>query len=279
MGRIFGTDGVRGLANQFVTAELALDLSVAAAHVLGDVGAFEGHRPVAVVEICARLDVAVAGSAVLADPADGGAGGPLPVLAQPALDGVLELVGQLVAAAGEELQPVVGHRVVAGRDHRAEVGAQVGREERDGRRRQHADVEHVDPGARPTRHDGGGQELAGRPRVTSDHGGRTVPLEGADVAEDVGGRDRQVEGELGREVPVGQASYAVGAEDPSHAVRGADQRLLYCGALRAFFRPYFLRSLTRGSRVRKPAFLSDGRLPSSSISLSARAMARRRAPA
>ena len=49
MGRIFGTDGVRGLANRDLTAELALDLSVAAAHVLGDVGAFQGHRPTAVV--------------------------------------------------------------------------------------------------------------------------------------------------------------------------------------------------------------------------------------
>lgn len=49
MGRLFGTDGVRGLANRELTAELALDLSVAAAHVLGDVGAFEGHRPKAVV--------------------------------------------------------------------------------------------------------------------------------------------------------------------------------------------------------------------------------------
>ena len=49
MGRLFGTDGVRGLANVDVTAELALDLSVAATHVLGDAGAFEGHRPKAVV--------------------------------------------------------------------------------------------------------------------------------------------------------------------------------------------------------------------------------------
>src|SRR3954471_7143570 len=49
MGRLFGTDGVRGLANADLTAELALDLSVAAAHVLADAGAFEGHRPVAVV--------------------------------------------------------------------------------------------------------------------------------------------------------------------------------------------------------------------------------------
>ena len=49
MGHLFGTDGVRGIANQDLTAELALDLSVAAAHVLGDVGEFEGTRPVAVV--------------------------------------------------------------------------------------------------------------------------------------------------------------------------------------------------------------------------------------
>ena len=45
MGRLFGTDGVRGLANRDITAELALDLSVAAAHVLADSGEFAGHRP------------------------------------------------------------------------------------------------------------------------------------------------------------------------------------------------------------------------------------------
>ncbi len=49
MGRLFGTDGVRGVANEALTAELALDLSVAAAHVLGESGAFDGRRPVAVV--------------------------------------------------------------------------------------------------------------------------------------------------------------------------------------------------------------------------------------
>ena len=47
--RLFGTDGVRGLANKDLTAELALDLSVAAAHVLAEVGAFNHHRPKAVV--------------------------------------------------------------------------------------------------------------------------------------------------------------------------------------------------------------------------------------
>ena len=52
MGRLFGTDGVRGVANRDLTVELALDLSGAAAHVLGDAGALsrtDGRRPVAVV--------------------------------------------------------------------------------------------------------------------------------------------------------------------------------------------------------------------------------------
>ena len=35
-------------------------------------------------------------------------------------------------------------------------------------------------------------------------------------------------------------------------------RLLNCGALRAFLRPYFLRSFIRGSRVRYPAFFNVG---------------------
>lgn len=35
MGRLFGTDGIRGRANQDLTAELALDVAVAASHVLG----------------------------------------------------------------------------------------------------------------------------------------------------------------------------------------------------------------------------------------------------
>jgi phosphoglucosamine mutase len=47
MGRLFGTDGVRGLAGSDLTARLALDLSVAAARVLGPAATHQ--RPVAVV--------------------------------------------------------------------------------------------------------------------------------------------------------------------------------------------------------------------------------------
>ena len=49
MARLFGTDGVRGLANKDLTAELALELSVGAAHVLGEAGVFGAKRPRALV--------------------------------------------------------------------------------------------------------------------------------------------------------------------------------------------------------------------------------------
>ncbi len=65
-GRLFGTDGVRGLANRDVTAELALDLSVAAAHVLADAGEFAGHRPLAVVGRDGRASGEFLGAAVIA---------------------------------------------------------------------------------------------------------------------------------------------------------------------------------------------------------------------
>ncbi|HEX6920728.1 MAG TPA: phosphoglucosamine mutase, partial [Actinomycetes bacterium] len=72
MGRLFGTDGVRGVANRDVTAELALDLSVAAAHVLGDAGAFEGHRAVAVVGRDPRASGEFLSAAVVAGLASAG---------------------------------------------------------------------------------------------------------------------------------------------------------------------------------------------------------------
>ncbi|WP_415987148.1 phosphoglucosamine mutase [Arthrobacter sp. KN11-1C] len=49
MARLFGTDGVRGLANGLLTAELALQLAQAAAVVLGHERAANGTRPRAVV--------------------------------------------------------------------------------------------------------------------------------------------------------------------------------------------------------------------------------------
>ena len=75
MGRLFGTDGVRGVANGQLTAELTLDLSVAAAHVLAEAGAFrhaDGHRPRAVVGRDTRISGQFLEAAVVAGLASAG---------------------------------------------------------------------------------------------------------------------------------------------------------------------------------------------------------------
>jgi phosphoglucosamine mutase len=70
--RLFGTDGVRGLANGVLTAELALDLSVSAAHVLAERGIFSGHRPFAVVGRDTRISGQFLEAAVVAGLASAG---------------------------------------------------------------------------------------------------------------------------------------------------------------------------------------------------------------
>lgn len=72
MARLFGTDGVRGLANVDVTAELALKLSVAAAHVLGRDARAAGRRPKAVVGRDPRASGEFLSAAVIAGLASAG---------------------------------------------------------------------------------------------------------------------------------------------------------------------------------------------------------------
>ena len=69
MARLFGTDGVRGLANRDVTAKLALELGDAAARVLTSSG---GKRPRAVIARDTRLSGAMLAQAVAAGLASAG---------------------------------------------------------------------------------------------------------------------------------------------------------------------------------------------------------------
>ena len=77
MGRLFGTDGVRGVAGDDLTGRLAMDLAVAAAEVLHETGVFDraradGRRPVAVVGRDSRASGEFLESAVVAGLAGAG---------------------------------------------------------------------------------------------------------------------------------------------------------------------------------------------------------------
>ncbi|MBO7937255.1 phosphoglucosamine mutase [Streptomyces antibioticus] len=122
MGRLFGTDGVRGVANADLTAEMALGLSVAAAHVLAEAGTFEGHRPVAVVGRDPRASGEFLEAAVVAGLASAGVDvltvGVLPTPAVAHLTGVLGADLGVMLSASHNAMPDNGIKFFARGGHK-----------------------------------------------------------------------------------------------------------------------------------------------------------------
>ncbi|MER7909178.1 MULTISPECIES: phosphoglucosamine mutase [unclassified Streptomyces] len=122
MGRLFGTDGVRGVANADLTAELALGLSVAAAHVLAEAGTFEGHRPTAVVGRDPRASGEFLEAAVVAGLASAGVDvlrvGVLPTPAVAHLTGVLGADLGVMLSASHNAMPDNGVKFFARGGHK-----------------------------------------------------------------------------------------------------------------------------------------------------------------
>ncbi|CAM5256002.1 phosphoglucosamine mutase [Streptomyces spiroverticillatus] len=122
MGRLFGTDGVRGEANADLTAELALGLSVAAAHVLAEAGTFAGHRPTAVVGRDPRASGEFLEAAVVAGLASAGVDvlrvGVLPTPAVAYLTGALGADLGVMLSASHNAMPDNGIKFFARGGHK-----------------------------------------------------------------------------------------------------------------------------------------------------------------
>ncbi|WP_330459318.1 phosphoglucosamine mutase [Streptomyces sp. NBC_00820] len=122
MGRHFGTDGVRGVANADLTAEMALGLSVAAAHVLAEAGTFEGHRPKAVVGRDPRASGEFLEAAVVAGLASAGVDvlcvGVLPTPAVAHLTGALGADLGVMLSASHNAMPDNGIKFFARGGHK-----------------------------------------------------------------------------------------------------------------------------------------------------------------
>lgn len=131
---LFGTDGVRGLANRDVTAELALDLSVAAAHVLGSLGEFEGHRPRAVIGRDSRASGEFLSAAVAAGLASAGVDvlnvGVLPTPAVAYLTASLDVDLGVMLSASHNPMPDNGIKFLARGGHKLDDELEVAIEAR-----------------------------------------------------------------------------------------------------------------------------------------------------
>ncbi|MEL5956598.1 phosphoglucosamine mutase [Streptomyces sp. CLV115] len=122
MGRLFGTDGVRGVANADLTAELALGLSVAAAHVLAEGSTLDGARPTAVVGRDPRASGEFLEAAVVAGLASAGVDvlrvGVLPTPAVAYLTGALGADLGVMLSASHNSMPDNGVKFIARGGHK-----------------------------------------------------------------------------------------------------------------------------------------------------------------
>lgn len=122
MGRLFGTDGVRGVANRDLTAEFALDLAAASARVLGDAGGLARPRPRAVVGRDPRSSGEFLEAAVVAGLASAGFDvhrlGVLPTPAISYLTGALDAELGVVLSASHNPAPDNGIKFFARGGHK-----------------------------------------------------------------------------------------------------------------------------------------------------------------
>src|SRR5580700_6891922 len=109
MGRLFGTDGVRGVAGRGLTAQLAMDLAVAGAAVLSGAPASPARRPRAVVGRDPRASGEFLEAAVVAGLASAGVDvlrlGVIPTPAVAYLTGALDAAFGVVISASHNPAP------------------------------------------------------------------------------------------------------------------------------------------------------------------------------
>ena len=135
------------------------------------------------------------------------------------LDPRLRLVGELVAVRPEELDSVVGERVVRGGDHHAEIGPERAGEHCHGRRRHRPDQDDVHAHRDEAGRQRGFEQVAREPRVLADDD--AVPMVAAQ--EEAAGRRAHLHHGLGgHRLPVRDTADTVGAEEgargPARAV-------------------------------------------------------------
>ena len=153
------------------------------------------------------------------DLTDAIAGGALPLRIHEGLNLILNGIGELVTAVREELNAVIGHRIVGGGNHDAEVNGVLGsRQMRDSGRGDDADAGHIHAGARQASREGVIEELARNARVTPNDRAGLRTVRAPSPTELAGGGLAELEREIRGDVNVCQSTHAVRAEHPGHNV-------------------------------------------------------------
>jgi hypothetical protein len=132
------------------------------------------------------------------------------------LDIVLHRIFRLVATGTEELYPIVRSPAMTGGEADAKLGIVHRRQECDRSGWRDSNPDNVHARACQPGDDGRFEELAGRAGITpDDRNGRRAATIWA--GENLGGRDGQIYGQVGTQVPSGYAPDPIGPEEAGRA--------------------------------------------------------------
>ena len=141
-----------------------------------------------------------------------GADRTLPRLTHPLLDGVLKIVDELDPATLEELDAIVGHGVVRGREHDAEIRSQLTHQISGRWSGDDSHPHHIDPGRCQASTHRSFEELTRGSWIAGHQRGRLAVSECSCFAQDVGRCNREVEGQFSGEVLVGHTAYSISSK-------------------------------------------------------------------
>ena len=226
-GHLRGDDvGMQGSASDVDVAavRLGVDRDDLGAQPAEDLGRHVRRRSVRAIHddphpvepgLCRGLEVMEVPFPTLGDPRQRPACGPGGIDAREIrLDLVLQMIGELHPFAGEELDPVVGRRVMGRADHDPARCFQIDGHERDRRCRLDPREEDIAARVEDALREGVLEPRTGLAGVAADDERRR--LRRAVAAEHGDRRATELVGQVAREVGAGHATNAVGAEEPSH---------------------------------------------------------------
>lgn len=116
-------------------------------------------------------------------------------------NGGFGVVGEFVAVGVKEFDPIVLERIVRGGDHDAKIGFVERKERGDGRSREDAEGKEIGPHRGGSGREGGFEDRAGKPRVTSEEDSRRAIVgvseegndSGSDGVSDLGGHRGKID--------------------------------------------------------------------------------------
>ncbi|CAB4791080.1 unannotated protein [freshwater metagenome] len=159
------------------------------------------------------IDIGLGGRQIFTHPADLFAYRERSSSIKSGLNGIFLLIGELVPTRAEELNAVIGHRVMASRQHHAQGRACLLSQQRNRRSRNNTNANDIKSRAGQTSNNCSFEEFTGRPRITTNYCVRSLAASQHSCR-----RSTQAQGKVSGQINVGKTTHTVGSKQTRHGV-------------------------------------------------------------